>query len=138
MISIYNECSPKFPKYVSPHVGELDCEVNEKSYYVTTNLSSPLKHLGGMCKRNVSVPASGPALNTLQKNATRDNLKKALEEGFKVEFHRECSMCMESGGACGYNKQGSNNFLCYCVDHPHGRTCGNKGKLSFIYDDFIS
>ncbi|KAL0806976.1 hypothetical protein Bca101_099468 [Brassica carinata] len=134
MISMYYECAPDFPQSVSPYVGDLDCEVNEKSYYVTTNLSSPLLHesggfskdLGGMCKRNVSVPASGPALNTQQKNKTRDNLKKALEEGFKVVLHKECSMCMDSGGACGYT-QGSHHFLCYCIDHLHGQTCGNKG-----------
>ena len=137
MISIYHECTPEFLQSFSPYVGDLDCEVNEKSYYVTRNLSSPLKDLGGTCKRNVSIPASGPALNTLQKNASRDNLKKALKEGFKVEFHRECSMCMDSGGACGY-KKGSNNFLCYCKDHIHSHTCGNKGKLSFIYDDLLS
>ncbi|KAH0875271.1 hypothetical protein HID58_072633 [Brassica napus] len=125
MISIYHECTPEFLQSVSPYVGDLDCEVNEKSYYVTRNLSSPLKDLGGTCKRNVSIPASGPALNTLLKNASRDNLKKALKEGFKVEFHRECSMCMDSGGACGY-KKGSNNFLCYCKDHIHSHTCGNK------------
>ncbi|RID55416.1 hypothetical protein BRARA_G02680 [Brassica rapa] len=125
MISIYHECTPEFPQSVSPHVVDLDCEVNEKSYYVTRNLSSSLKDLGGTCKRNVSIPASGPALNTLQKNASRDNLKTALKEGFKVEFHRECSMCMDSGGACGY-KKGSNNFLCYCKDHIHNHTCGNK------------
>ena len=137
MISIYHECTPQFPQYVSPYVGDLDCEANEKSYYVTRNLSSPLKDLVGTCKRNVSIPASGPALNTLQKNASRDNLKTALKEGFKVEFHRECSMCMDSGGACGC-KKGSNNFLCYCKDHIHSHTCGNKGKLSFIYDDLLS
>ncbi|KAG2253452.1 hypothetical protein Bca52824_083588 [Brassica carinata] len=134
MISMYYECTPDFPQSVSPYVGDLHCEVNEKSYYVTTNLSSPLLHesgdfskdLGGMCKRNVSVPASGPALNTQQKNKTRDNLKKALEEGFKVVLHKECSMCMDSGGAYGYT-QGSHHFLCYCIDHLHGQTCGNKG-----------
>ncbi|KAL0806974.1 hypothetical protein Bca101_099466 [Brassica carinata] len=126
MISIYHECTPEFPQYVSRYVGDLDCEANEKSYYVIANLSSPLKDLDGTCKRNVSIPASGPALNTLQKNASRDNLQKALREGFKVEFHRECSLCMDSGGACGY-KKGSNNFLCYCKDHIHSHTCGNKG-----------
>ncbi|CAH8360605.1 unnamed protein product [Eruca vesicaria subsp. sativa] len=126
MLTIYNECPSDFPKYVSSYVGDLDCDVNEKSYYVTTNLSSPLKDLGGMCKRNVSIPASGPALDTLQKDTSRDNLKKALEEGFKVGLHKECLMCMDSGGACGY-KHGSKSFLCYCVDHPHGRTCRNKG-----------
>nr|VDD63662.1 unnamed protein product [Brassica oleracea] len=47
MISMYYECTPDFPQSVSPYVGDLHCEVNEKSYYVTTNLSSPLLHESG-------------------------------------------------------------------------------------------
>lgn len=105
---------------------------------MTRNLSSPLldgfrgllNNFKGICKRNVSVPASGPALKTLQRSPNQDNLKKALEQGFEVE-NSYCSTCANSGGACGYN-QTSNSFVCYCKDGPRNNSCsfGDDGKIS--------
>ncbi|CAH8257290.1 unnamed protein product [Arabidopsis lyrata] len=63
---------------------------------VSQSLASPL--------RNVSIPASRSALNTMERTPTLDNLKKALEEGFKLGLNKDCSMCIESGGSCGYNQ----------------------------------
>ncbi|CAN6922894.1 unnamed protein product [Brassica oleracea] len=134
-LTIYYGCSPNFPRSFPPLVGELDCGGDdEKSYYVTTNLSSPLlseiggflNDFSGQCKRNVSIPASGPALNTLQKNTTQDNLKKTLQEGFNVGLSHECLMCIASDGACGYNRI-SNESICHCIHQTYSLTCRKKG-----------
>ncbi|XP_009105243.1 LEAF RUST 10 DISEASE-RESISTANCE LOCUS RECEPTOR-LIKE PROTEIN KINASE-like 2.5 [Brassica rapa] len=131
LLTIYHNCSRAFPQYVSTDVGDLPCEDDDgrerMSYYVTTNLSSPL--LDGIrgqlndsepsCKR-VSIPASGPLLETLQKNRTRDNLQKALAEGFQLGLNQDCSSCLASKGACGFN-QNSGGFVCYNLEGANNR-----------------
>ncbi|EFH64828.1 predicted protein [Arabidopsis lyrata subsp. lyrata] len=101
---------------------ELGCDEG-RSYYVTRNLSSPLldtsrgllNNFREMCKRNVSVPASGQALYDLQKSPNPDNLKMALEQGFTLEVNSDCRRCLHSYDTCGYN-QTSSEFVCYCKD----------------------
>lgn len=140
-LTIYYGCSPNFPRSFPLLVGELDCGGDdEKSYYVTTNLSSPLlseiggflNDFSGQCKRHVSIPATGPALITLQKNTTQDNLKKTLQEGFNVGLNHECLMCIASDGACGYNRM-SNESICHCIHQTYSLTCRKKGKICFSY-----
>ncbi|CAH2065762.1 unnamed protein product [Thlaspi arvense] len=128
LLTIYYDCQ-EFR--TSTYVGELTCD-DGRSYFVTRSLSSPqlegmsslLNELMGSCKRNVSVPASGPALNTLQSNPSQDNFRKALREGFEVGQNRECLKCMDSGDACGYN-QTLGGFVCYCID---GGACRSRNK----------
>ncbi|XP_013591997.1 PREDICTED: probable receptor-like protein kinase At1g67000 isoform X1 [Brassica oleracea var. oleracea] len=133
LLTIYHNCSRAFPQYVSTFVGDLPCgdgdgdDDDTISYYVTTNLSSPL--LDGIrgqlddfrssCK-SVSIPASGPWLETLQRNRTPDNLQKALAEGFQVGLNQDCSSCSASEGACGFN-QNSSGFVCYSLEGANNR-----------------
>ncbi|EFH64821.1 hypothetical protein ARALYDRAFT_894411 [Arabidopsis lyrata subsp. lyrata] len=58
----------------------------------------------------------------MERTPTLDNLKKALEEGFKLGLNKDCSMCIESGGSCGYN-QVSRRFVCYCEGWTHNHIC---------------
>ncbi|CAH2065777.1 unnamed protein product, partial [Thlaspi arvense] len=140
LLTIYYGCrdfSFSTPVYDPTYFKELGCDddLNGRSYYVTRNLSSPLldgvrdllKILRVFCTRNVTIPASGPALNTLQRFQTSDNLKKALEQGFKVGVNRECSICTDSGGACGYS-QATREFVCYCNNGPYDHTCGSRKR----------
>ncbi|KAG7589169.1 Protein kinase-like domain superfamily [Arabidopsis suecica] len=121
------------------YVGELGCDEG-RSYYVTRNLSSPLldgfrsvlNNFSEMCKRNVSVPASGPALNDLQTSPNPDNLKMALDQGFRLLVTSECERCRVSGGACGYN-QTSSGFGCYCKDGK----CRYDGKGFFRRHQYL-
>ncbi|CAN7039811.1 unnamed protein product, partial [Brassica rapa subsp. trilocularis] len=121
MLTIYYDCRTELTQSVSTYVGEISCHDDVRSYYVTRNLSSPLlsgvrgliNDFKGICRRNVSIPASRPALDKLERTPTPDNLKKALEEGFDLAFNEDCSLCMVSGGACGYT-QISSRFVCYC------------------------
>ncbi|KFK41093.1 hypothetical protein AALP_AA2G085000 [Arabis alpina] len=69
-----------------------------------------------------------------------ENLKKVLEEGFELRANQDWSMCISSGGACGYN-QSLSGFLCYCIDEQHNLTCGsgseNNGKISALCDQMF-
>ncbi|KAF2606524.1 hypothetical protein F2Q68_00045986 [Brassica cretica] len=139
-LTIYHDCRQAFPQYVSTYVGDLPCgdgdgdDDDTISYYVTTNLSSPLlngirgqlEDFGLSCK-SASVRISGPWLDELQKNRTRDNLQRALAEGFQLGLNQECSSCLASKGACGFN-QNSGGSVCYCKDEPNNRTCSSRKK----------
>ncbi|CAE5963198.1 unnamed protein product [Arabidopsis arenosa] len=138
LLTLYYDCQLNSSVIsTTTYIGELGCD-GGRSYFVTKNLSSPLldrfrgvlNNLRGMCKRKVSVPASGPALNTLQRSPNSNNLKMALEHGFELEDNSNCSICALSGGSCGYN-QNSSLFVCYCKDGPQDYQC------DFNLDDFI-
>ncbi|XP_018445069.1 LEAF RUST 10 DISEASE-RESISTANCE LOCUS RECEPTOR-LIKE PROTEIN KINASE-like 1.4 [Raphanus sativus] len=140
-LTIYHNCRQAFPQYVSSFVGDLPCGDGDAddddtiSYYVTRNLLSPqlvgirsqLEEFGSSCT-SVSIRVSaGPLLNTLQNNRTQENLQKALAEGFQLGLNQECSRCLDSKGACGFN-QNSGGFVCYCIDEPNNRTCSSRKK----------
>lgn len=141
LLTIYYDCNQDFSGYDSTYVGALACDDGDGkgNYYVTRNLSSPLlqesrsvfNDFRVFCDKNVSIPANGPALTTLQTSSSRDNLKKALEEGFELELNQECSRCLALQGACGYNRT-SNRFACYYIVEPNDRT-SKKGKISFLH-----
>ncbi|CAN7087066.1 unnamed protein product [Brassica oleracea var. botrytis] len=77
------------------------------------------------CSQDFShIPAFGPALNTLQLTSSTDNLKKALEEGFELGLNKDCSICLTSGGSCGYNRS-SSGFICYNIEKANNRSRNN-------------
>ncbi|XP_013603316.1 PREDICTED: probable receptor-like protein kinase At1g67000 [Brassica oleracea var. oleracea] len=131
VLTVYYDCPNFSPiRSHSSYIGELDAVNGIRNYYVTKNLTSPslddirglLNNFSEMCKRNVSIPASGSALESLQRSPSQDNLKKAIEQGFDLYVNLDCRRCTYSGGACGYN-QTSSLFVCYCKDGPHTSTC---------------
>ncbi|AAG31198.1 receptor serine/threonine kinase PR5K, putative [Arabidopsis thaliana] len=147
LLTLYYDCqlnSSATSPFPSSYFGELGCDEG-RSYYVTRNLSSPLldrfrgvlNNLREMCKRKVSVPASGPALNTLQTNPNSNNLKMALEHGFELQDNSNCSMCVLSGGSCGYN-QNSSLFVCYCKDGPQDNQCDINLDVAIIIGIFVA
>ncbi|KAG7586061.1 Protein kinase-like domain superfamily [Arabidopsis thaliana x Arabidopsis arenosa] len=130
MLTIYYSCQ-KWSS-LNAYFGQLHCEGDKKTitnYYGTRNLSSPslygssgflFDNLRGNCQKGVSIPVDG--------SASKDNLQKTLEKGFQVEHNQDCSRCIESKGACGYN-QTTRSFVCYCKDGTYGNNCGS-GKGS--------
>lgn len=130
LITTYYACQNLSSFSYFPKVTELVC-MHEKegrtNYYVTRNISSLLLDdnnglLFDKLRENCTV--SGSALNTLRE----DNLTEILEQGFELGLNQDCTMCIESKGACGYN-QTSREFVCYCNDGTHGLNCGS-GKRS--------
>ncbi|CAN6851531.1 unnamed protein product [Brassica oleracea var. botrytis] len=118
------------------YVTEFQCKDDReglKNYGVVKNSSSVLlygrdgtKNLEENCKIEVSIPVSESTLHTLR----LDNPKKSLEQGFNLEIKQDCSVCLESKGACGYNHI-SSGFVCYCDDATHGQNCGS-GRRSKV------
>ncbi|CAN7119398.1 unnamed protein product [Brassica rapa subsp. narinosa] len=115
------------------YVTDFQCKegVKNNNYCVVINSSSSLfngrdgiDYMKENCTDYVSMPVSGSNLHTLDSN----NLKKTLEQGFELQLKQDCSMCLESKGACGYD-QTFNRFVCYCDDGTHGDTC-SSGKTS--------
>ncbi|KAL0844498.1 hypothetical protein Bca101_017744 [Brassica carinata] len=117
------------------YVTEFKCNDQKEgvnNYCVVINSSTSLFNGWGWhrfieenCTKYVSMPVSGSNLHTLHS----DNLKKTLEQGFELELTQNCSMCLDSKGACGYN-QTSRGFVCYCDDGTHGQNCSSSGKTS--------
>ncbi|KAL9861325.1 putative glycerophosphodiester phosphodiesterase, protein kinase RLK-Pelle-LRK10L-2 family [Arabidopsis thaliana] len=116
------------------NVRKLDCVGDQKgitNYFVTRNNSSPfrgnnegdkLSSLRKSCK-SVNIPVPLSAFNTLRP----DNLKKTLEQGFELKLNQDCSMCLESKGACGYN-QTSRGFVCYCNGGTYENNCSSEKR----------
>ncbi|EOA34832.1 hypothetical protein CARUB_v10022414mg [Capsella rubella] len=134
MLTLYYNCTGDLS--VSTYGTYFDCDDDDtRNYYLARNVSSPLLEESSavlndfkkICSRNLSIPASRQALDTLEKSPSTYNLKKAVEEGFEVEVNSDCEMCVSSGGTCGYN-QSSGGFICYCRDETHNSTCGSKKK----------
>nr|VDC89525.1 unnamed protein product [Brassica oleracea] len=105
---------------------EFQCKDHKEganNYCVVINSSSSLFNgrdgidlLKKNCTKDVSMPVSGFNLHTLHS----DNLKKTLQQGFELELKQDCSLCLNSKGACGYN-QSLGKFVCYCDDGTHGQ-----------------
>ncbi|KAL1192382.1 LEAF RUST 10 DISEASE-RESISTANCE LOCUS RECEPTOR-LIKE PROTEIN KINASE-like 1.4 [Cardamine amara subsp. amara] len=125
MLTLYFDCKLDFTPSLSPFGAKLVCTDDETdvktNYYVTRNLSSTqLQRIRGLlddlkeCDRNVSIPASGSALTSLQQSLSVDHLEKALTDGFDLGLNQECVKCLNSSGACGYNQR-SNKFACYKI-----------------------
>ncbi|KAF8112826.1 hypothetical protein N665_0060s0009 [Sinapis alba] len=140
LLTVYYDCPNFSPiSHDNHYVGEFVSGNDRRNYYVTKNLTSPslddirglLNNFSEMCKRNVSIPASGSALETLQRSPSQDNLKKAIEQGFDLYVNLSCRRCTNSGGACGY-KQTSNLFVCYCKDGPQRSTCQRHDAIVII------
>ncbi|CAA7033165.1 unnamed protein product [Microthlaspi erraticum] len=121
LLTLYYDCPyTDLPSYVE----SLGCVNHGYSYYVTKNISSlpltaELKNMQLLCKRNVTIPASGPALITLKRDPTLPNLRKAIEQGFVLGVDSDCSTCDDSWGVCGYS-QISNRFVCRCMNGSQG------------------
>ncbi|WZZ06303.1 hypothetical protein YC2023_092224 [Brassica napus] len=90
--------------------------------------------LGSSCKTASIRVSAGPLLNALQGNRTQDNLQRTLAEGFQLGVNQECSSCLASKGACGFN-QNSGGSVCYCKDEPNNSICSSrkKGKISGLH-----
>ncbi|KAF8080815.1 hypothetical protein N665_0921s0009 [Sinapis alba] len=136
LLTIYYDCDSFSPPAItgSNFFGELGCGDyigDRKSYYVTRSLFSHLPNEfsdlinKAFCRRNVTIPLTIKALKEMEGSPSPDSLEKALDQGFELGVSDDCSSCIKSGGACGYNKN-SRSFVCYCEDKPHTSICRDK------------
>lgn len=117
------------------YIRQLECkdDIGVQSYFVSSPSYSgnraSLDGLSASCERNIDIPVSRSAMKTIESNQSLEAINKAIDEGFEVIFNSDCSRCVASDGACGFN-QSSRAFVCYCTDEPHKHSChdGKKKK----------
>ncbi|XP_037494753.1 LEAF RUST 10 DISEASE-RESISTANCE LOCUS RECEPTOR-LIKE PROTEIN KINASE-like 2.7 [Jatropha curcas] len=103
------------------------------NFYVTRRLSSfgnSIRSFLETCKDNVTVPAIESAVPPVEISPTEDNLIRALEQGFGLQWTAKestCATCKLSGGICGYNHTTS-SFACYCSDQAQPFSCGTTNQ----------
>lgn len=72
------------------------------------------------CKSSVDVPVDdhdAAGVDTLLEMSYTEILKM----GFLLNWTAQnCNNCVTSGGLCGFN---DNEFVCFCSDRSHGKTC---------------
>ena len=64
------------------------------------------------------------------------NYTEILKIGFILNWTAQnCSSCQRSGGRCGFD---NNEFVCFCSDRPHVKTCDDgtvcRKLFPFSYD----
>nr|XP_004287533.2 PREDICTED: cysteine-rich receptor-like protein kinase 10 isoform X2 [Fragaria vesca subsp. vesca] len=70
----------------------------------------------GACKAAVLVPVSQSSSVAL--DSEKIDIEAAIDGGFELDVLNAdpalCSSCLASGGACGANSTGANEFMCFC------------------------
>ncbi|XP_059640717.1 LEAF RUST 10 DISEASE-RESISTANCE LOCUS RECEPTOR-LIKE PROTEIN KINASE-like 1.2 isoform X1 [Cornus florida] len=82
---------------------------------------------GTSCEDGIEVSVLKTSLDGLWNGSV--NLQKALNLGFEVIYNTDdfqCAACETSGGTCGFNLA-TREFVCFCHDQPHRRTCQDRG-----------
>ncbi|CAA7055623.1 unnamed protein product [Microthlaspi erraticum] len=136
LVTFYYDCpDPMENAPPNDYIRQLNCEDGNgtQSYYAPLP-SNPreravLRKFNAECKTKFNIPVSRSALRIAERNQSLEAMKEALDEGFELSFNNECSKCVKSMGACGYNQR-SNRFVCYCRDKPHKHTCHSDAGLS--------
>ncbi|XP_059639403.1 LEAF RUST 10 DISEASE-RESISTANCE LOCUS RECEPTOR-LIKE PROTEIN KINASE-like 2.1 isoform X1 [Cornus florida] len=83
---------------------------------------------GTSCEDGIEVSVLKTSLDGLWNGSV--NLQKALNLGFEVIYNTDdfqCAACETSGGTCGFNLA-TREFVCFCHDQPHRRTCQDRGN----------
>lgn len=109
--------------------GQFSCNINSSSYVnliATQNADSGISN-ATRCNHSVDVAISQSEMQTLQSNLSGQNLIKALDAGFELQWkidNNVCYRCRESGGQCGSDPS-LGEFTCYCLDGAFKTTCGS-------------
>ncbi|XP_047310284.1 LEAF RUST 10 DISEASE-RESISTANCE LOCUS RECEPTOR-LIKE PROTEIN KINASE-like 2.1 [Impatiens glandulifera] len=106
------------------------CLINDTT--VNMFYSTTTREIGpglGKCNSSVIVPVQGKAALAVNENKT--TVGKAIEEGVEVFWDEDvdkCTICLQSGGVCGFNWTQS-LFSCFCYDHPSSTSCPTRPGL---------
>ena len=124
--SIFYNCSsmPYYPVY------ELDCASNSTHHSFAVFHKEALElHNYSLesCRSLVDVPVDvGVNFTSL----LLMNYTEVLKMGFSLNWSADdCSSCERSSGRCGFE---NNEFVCFCHDRPHLKTC-NDGNSEGIF-----
>ncbi|PSR84711.1 Leaf rust 10 disease-resistance locus receptor-like protein kinase [Actinidia chinensis var. chinensis] len=77
------------------------------------------------CHSSVNAPVEGEDI----RNLLEMNFTDVLRKGFVLEWSEDdCNDCKRSGGRCG---SVGDEFICYCPDQPHSKTCDDGDQLDW-------
>ena len=133
--SFYYNCTSEPSEYMLPF--PVDCYSNDSHHsfaaFHEDELQQHMNYSFDSCQSIVHVPVH---LNASVEFTSLIHLDyvEILKMGFLLNWTvHSCSSCERSGGRCGFE---TNEFVCFCNDLPHKKTCddGNYDRLSiFIF-----
>ena len=128
-ISFFYNCTSQPSELIYPF--RVDCISNETHHSFAAFHEELLQHMNysfSSCKSLVRVPAdmaSGVEFSSL----LNMNYTEVLKMGFLLNWNaHSCGSCEMSGGRCGIN---ANEFVCFCDDRPHKKTCDDGNFMGF-------
>lgn len=134
--SFFYNCTSEPSEKIFPY--RVNCVSNETHHSFAAFHVEALQHMNysfSSCESLVRVPAniaSGVEFNSL----LNMNYTEILEMGFLLNWNaHSCGSCETSGGRCGLN---ANEFICFCDDRPHKKTCDDGNSVDFPISSFGS
>ncbi|XP_038894040.1 LEAF RUST 10 DISEASE-RESISTANCE LOCUS RECEPTOR-LIKE PROTEIN KINASE-like 1.2 isoform X2 [Benincasa hispida] len=115
----YN-CTSLPPNYSYP----IDCSSTSKLHSFAAFHDGFLEFMNfssNSCQSSVEVPVDVSNEDDDFSGLLRKSYSGVLKMGFSLNWNAQnCSNCETSGGRCGFER---NQFVCFCPDGPHLKTC---------------
>ncbi|XP_058737570.1 LEAF RUST 10 DISEASE-RESISTANCE LOCUS RECEPTOR-LIKE PROTEIN KINASE-like 1.4 [Vicia villosa] len=140
-VTLYYDCSyTPFPLLdsLSP---QFNCSINGTQmvnyFLLESNLvndEGSVSESIGTCKSRVIVPILESEAERMVTDSSMENLKRAIDNGFEVEWNANNSLCHEcqsSSGHCGYDPN-SKDFTCFCKDGSFPHSCSRSGEYLML------
>ncbi|TQD82998.1 hypothetical protein C1H46_031431 [Malus baccata] len=129
--SFFYDCPEDPSEYMLSY--PIDCASNGSHHSFATfhkELVERMNYSLDSCRSSVHLPFDGAAnVDALMQM----NYTEILKMGFILNWTAQnCSNCERSGGRCGFD---DNEFVCFCSDRPHVKTCDDGTsvvKLSLL------
>ncbi|KAK9926336.1 hypothetical protein M0R45_023573 [Rubus argutus] len=126
--SFFYNCSQEPVDYM--HTYAISCSSNSTFHSFATFHKEAVEYMNhtllDSCESSVDVPVDdheAAGVDTLLEMSYTEILKM----GFLLNWiPQNCSNCVTSGGRCGFN---DNEFVCFCSDRTHDKTCDDGEKL---------
>ncbi|XP_050376346.1 LEAF RUST 10 DISEASE-RESISTANCE LOCUS RECEPTOR-LIKE PROTEIN KINASE-like 1.2 isoform X2 [Argentina anserina] len=129
--SLFYNCSQEPAADYYMLIYPISCASSSTSHYFATIHKEVLKNMNrtllDSCESSVDAPVDyieAAGVHTMLKMSYIDILKM----GFLLNWTaKNCSNCERSGGRCGFDH---NEFICFCSDRSHDKTCDDDSKFN--------
>ncbi|XP_009348231.3 LEAF RUST 10 DISEASE-RESISTANCE LOCUS RECEPTOR-LIKE PROTEIN KINASE-like 2.1 isoform X1 [Pyrus x bretschneideri] len=122
--AFFYDCPEDPPEYMLSY--PIDCASNGSHHSFATfhkELVERMSYSLDSCQSSVHLPFDGDANVDALKQM---NYTEILKMGFILNWTAQnCSKCKRSGGRCGFD---DNEFVCFCSDRPHVKTCDDDNN----------
>ncbi|XP_015882800.3 LEAF RUST 10 DISEASE-RESISTANCE LOCUS RECEPTOR-LIKE PROTEIN KINASE-like 1.2 isoform X2 [Ziziphus jujuba] len=127
--SFFYNCSEEPPDQIYPF--PVDCASNTTHHSFAVFHKEALMNMNyslDWCQSSVDV-AVDVAENVSFNKLLNMNYAEIMKMGFVLNWTAHgCSNCQKSGGRCGYD---NNEFVCFCHDGPHAKTCHDEEGINW-------